>query len=799
MATKLISKENESRKKRTWRLGVGGRLLLAFFGIAAFGVLAAVVGVYAFREVGGRLDIIETTVPHTLSAIELSRSAERIIAAAPALLAANDRSESDQVKAELAAEVERLNAKLAELSADGEELLHLRQIKENVVSLTVNLGALEELVASRLLTNERIRVLRADLLQTSSEIRRLLAPWLQVVGSQISNLVEARKIVQAGPNDPPYRLASLIELQQRMRTAQEQIAVVADRLTEASTTEQVQRLTILAFQLSLAFRDLDTTMAGLDPSLFTLLQEQTKKLQDYAAGPDAIVAVRKQELVLVDEGEKLLKEIGSLSLQLTTAVDQLGSAAKREISGAIRDVSTVQHLSTHALVAVVALSLLTSILIVWRYVGGNIVRRLTELSQSMLTIAGGRLDAPVEVEGSDEIGEMGRALEIFRRNTLERDSFERANKYKTRFLASASHDLRQPLHALTLFAAQLSKEVDPTEQDRLVAQINIAVSSINNLFQSLLDMTKLDAGLLVPKVSEFPIGPLLSYMETTFAGSALERGLRLRVVPSSAWVRSDSILLERILLNLLSNATRFTTHGGIVVGCRRRANQLRIDVCDSGTGISPDQQQRIFGEFVQLAAPQPEHRDGLGLGLSIVDRLSRLLHHPIEVNSLVGRGSRFSITVPLAAARTGAIEASVPFATITDPVRGKLIVVIDDDAMVLDGMDGILRSWGSAVITAESPQRAMAKLATQRLKPDLIISDYRLATGKRGIEAIKGIRDELGAVIPAFLISGDTAPEVLGDARRHGFHLLHKPVSPMRLRSMLNQLLRPSDQQNSSS
>jgi CheY-like chemotaxis protein len=307
-------------------------------------------------------------------------------------------------------------------------------------------------------------------------------------------------------------------------------------------------------------------------------------------------------------------------------------------------------------------------------------------------------------------------------------------------------------------------------------------------------MSKLDAGVLETDLSEFPVQPLLARMETTFAEAARDKGLRLRVVPTSAWVRSDFILLERIVMNLVSNAVRYTSDGGIVVGCRRRGGRLRIDICDSGSGISPEQQGHIFGEFVQLSDPKATRSGGLGLGLSIVDRLSRLLDHPIEMNSQPRRGSRFSISVPVVAARAEASELSAQPVAIADPARGKLVVVIDDDALALDGMGGILGSWGCDVIAAASAEAALAEVAAKVLSPDLIISDYRLANGEEtGIEAIGRIRGALGRAIPALLISGDTTPALLRAARASGYHLLHKPVAPMRLRAICNQLLKAGE------
>lgn len=367
---------------------------------------------------------------------------------------------------------------------------------------------------------------------------------------------------------------------------------------------------------------------------------------------------------------------------------------------------------------------------------------------------------------------------------------EFANTYKSRFLAAASHDLRQPLHALNLFIAQLRTESDLAERNRLVARIDAALSSMNELFEALLDMSKLDAGILEPHQTEFPVAQLLKRMETTFAEAAREKGLHLRVLASSAWARSDFILLERMLLNLVSNAIRYTARGGVVVGCRRRRQMLRIDVWDSGGGIPSDQQSNIFQEFYQLDAAKPDRRAGLGLGLSIVDRLGRVLEHPVELSSRPGKGSRFSISVPVAASRPEAADVEVPAAPASDRVSGRLIVVVDDDALVLDGMRGILQNWGSRVVTAASDAAVLRQLAGKGEQPDLIISDYRLADGQSGIEAIARLRGALGAAIPAFLISGDTGPERLREASASGHLLLHKPVAPMVLRITLNRLLK---------
>jgi CheY-like chemotaxis protein len=272
----------------------------------------------------------------------------------------------------------------------------------------------------------------------------------------------------------------------------------------------------------------------------------------------------------------------------------------------------------------------------------------------------------------------------------------------------------------------------------------------------------------------------------TFSAMAREKRLRFRIIPNDAWVRSDFILLERILLNLVSNAVRYTVKGGVVIGCRRRAGLLRIEVWDTGVGIPENQQLNVFREFYRLGTTEQDPGHGLGLGLAIVDRLCRLLGHPIELTSLVGRGSRFLVSLPLASPRPVAQQS--PTAAI-DLAIGKFIVVIDDDALVLDAMRGILKSWGCGVVTAKSDAGALAALAGHARQPDLIISDYRLGDGRTGFEVIERLQSAFGARIPAFLISGDTAPERLREASASGYYLLHKPVLPMTLRSVVSQLL----------
>jgi signal transduction histidine kinase len=412
-------------------------------------------------------------------------------------------------------------------------------------------------------------------------------------------------------------------------------------------------------------------------------------------------------------------------------------------------------------------------------------------------IGSGDLGQRISIKTGDELEALGdqfnsmaaRLQESYA--TLERKVEERthqlelANLAKSRFVAAASHDLRQPLHALGLFVAQLRSRLDSPDRDRLLERINASVAAMNELFSALLDISKLDAGVLAPNFTEFEVAELLGRIETTFAEAAHEKGLSLRVVASSAQVRSDFILLERVLLNLVSNAVRYTARGGVVVGCRRRGCRLRIEVRDSGPGIAEHERRDIFHEFYQLEAAKGDRHAGLGLGLAIVDRLCGLLAHPIELDSIVGKGSRFAVTVPFAATNTQSIEPTLELQGTTTRWRPQLIVVIDDDRLALESLAGLLGSWGYNVVAAASDCSALAELPPFGKTPDLIIADYRLAGGKTGIEAIEALRRAFGEPVPAFLISGDTAPDRLCQARALGFHLVHKPVSPMALRSTL--------------
>lgn len=375
---------------------------------------------------------------------------------------------------------------------------------------------------------------------------------------------------------------------------------------------------------------------------------------------------------------------------------------------------------------------------------------------------------------------------------VECDRAEAANLAKSRFLAAASHDLRQPVHALGLFASALgtlSQRGDVAQAEgRLIAdKLSTVLKSLGGLLHGLLDISRLDAGIVQPEPREISLTELFADLEREFADAARAKSLRLRCVPNRHWIRSDPLLLRRILDNFLGNAIRYTQRGRILLGCRRRGDALEIQVCDSGIGIAPEQHETIFQEFAQIDNPQRDREQGLGLGLAIARRAADLLGHALGVRSEPGRGSLFWVRVPLCAAP--ARPATTPPTAHAGIARG--VIVVDDDAQVLDALSYQLRVWGCAVyagLDAQQARRAHEDAQHRGDAPvDLIIADYRLAGGVHGAEAIRRLIDYLGASVPAAIVTGDTSPERLREARASGHRLLHKPVAIEQLRELIEQ------------
>jgi two-component system, sensor histidine kinase len=374
-----------------------------------------------------------------------------------------------------------------------------------------------------------------------------------------------------------------------------------------------------------------------------------------------------------------------------------------------------------------------------------------------------------------------------------RATAEAANRGKTQFLAAASHDLRQPLHAMGLFAAALSARAQDLQVRHLVSSINASVEALERLFSALMDISKLDAGAVAPKRAAFPLAPVFERLQREFGPPAAAKDLRFVVVPTRAWVESDPVLLERILANLASNAVRYTARGGVIIGVRRRAQHLVLEVWDSGVGIATAERERIFDEFYQVGSGARHGSQGMGLGLAIIRRLANLLEHSVRIDSEPGKGSRFSVEV----ARMTPVEpaTAVPPAALArraTTLEGAHIAVVDDEGIVVEGMQALFAAWGARVVGAASGEAMLTALGEAGVYPDLLIADYRLAQDELGIDVVARLRRELGLPIPALLISGDSSASTLDRMRKSGVDFLLKPVLPEELRAEAERLLASS-------
>jgi signal transduction histidine kinase len=381
-----------------------------------------------------------------------------------------------------------------------------------------------------------------------------------------------------------------------------------------------------------------------------------------------------------------------------------------------------------------------------------------------------------------------RTEELTRLNSelaLAKSAAEDASISKTRFLAAASHDILQPLNAARLYVTSLVERQHSGEETRLVENIDESLQAIEEILGALLDISRLDAGAMTTSISSFKMADLMRSLEIEFAPIARAKNLELAFVPCSLPVESDRLLLRRLLQNLISNAIKYTPRGRVLVGCRRQGPSLKICVYDTGVGIPPVKRGEIFKEFHRLEQGARIAR-GLGLGLSIVERLARVLKHGIAIDGNKSGGSVFSVTVPTAKAitHTAAVTSATPLAR--RPISGALIVCIENDAAILDGMRTLLKAWDAEVIAVADPEGAIAAIEGAGRRVTGLLVDYHLDRGN-GIAAIREIRRRFGDGIPAILITADRSPAVQVAAREENVAVLNKPVKPASLRALLGQ------------
>lgn len=440
--------------------------------------------------------------------------------------------------------------------------------------------------------------------------------------------------------------------------------------------------------------------------------------------------------------------------------------------------------------------------------GQRVIGPVARVSDMVRRIGQGELAVRAEIRPDDPLRDLQQGLnQMAQRLESSRDELEHriaeatlelrekkevaetATRAKSRFLAAASHDLRQPTHALGMFVARLGQLQHNAETQQLISSLDRAVHSMRDLLDSLLDVSRLDAGVVPVQVKPFALSEVFERLQAELALTASAKGLRLRIRPSQVWLLSDPALLHRILLNLLSNALRYTASGAVLLSCRPspKSGFARIEVWDSGIGIAPEHQQDIFKEFYQVSNIERDRGKGLGLGLNIVKRTAQLLGCSVQVHSRPGVGSRFSVWVPLTAPGVETRRRDLAVTEAVDDLAGLRVLLVEDDALAREALGGLLTSWGASVTEADGLSGALQQLGGER-QPDVIISDFRLRDGDTGLTVVHQLRLAAGREIPACLISGDTDPGLLLSVREAGLTLLHKPVRPAKLRSLIRRL-----------
>ena len=437
-----------------------------------------------------------------------------------------------------------------------------------------------------------------------------------------------------------------------------------------------------------------------------------------------------------------------------------------------------------------------------------IVRRNISKPLQLLTDTINAFTAMLKVEESefekglmlrhDELGRMSRSFNRLKHDlwnqgqdlhTAKEDA-ERANLAKSMFLASASHDLRQPLHAMQMYIAALRQKVTDKKTIALVDDIDAVSVSTARLLSALLDVSQLEAGAIEPSLEEFPIQDVLNRIYREFFPLAHQKQLELKMMPSKSWIKSDPALLERIIGNYMSNAIRYTQQGFILLGVRRRNQRVSIEVWDTGCGIPYDQTLSIFDDFHQIENEERDRSKGLGLGLAIAKRLAKCLDHEIEVDSIIDQGSRFAVLVDIAEPGTVSLSTTTPLEKILQGLTNKRILLVEDDVEVLKATRELLESWDCIVMEGKNQDEALQIVQKNlAMPPDVIVADNRLPGGAEGVDVAGRIQELVGYPIPTVIVTGDVQEDHLKEIARCGYKVMSKPVQPAKLRALITNMI----------
>lgn len=506
----------------------------------------------------------------------------------------------------------------------------------------------------------------------------------------------------------------------------------------------------------------------------------------FLMGLEMVSDVTASEITLINELDTLVNELSSLN------------------DASVEYASNVEKIASSFTILASIITICIVITIFYYVVKKNISNPLHALTDTINSISAlhNVEDSATEkdlMSRGDELGMVSRSFNKLKHDLSAqdknlrdaKDEAERANRAKSQFLAAASHDLRQPLHAMQMYITALQQKIHDKEILKIVEDIDAVSISTGRLLNSILDVSQLEAGAVKPQFEDFPIQEILHRVARGFRPMSYRKGITLHIVPSRAYVRSDPILLEQIVGNFIANAIRYTEKGRVLLGCRRRAGKLSIEVLDTGPGIPKDQRDAIFDDFHQLDNKERDRGKGLGLGLAIVRRLSICLDHQIELSTKLNCGSRFAVVVELGKA-PDILSTTRQFETNLFDLKNISILLIEDDLIVLDATQKLLSSWNCKVICTKSAEEAAQAMSDPLNIPDIIIADYRLPGNVNGVQAIKNIATKLGFPIPAFIITGEADTSEVRKIADHGYHVLSKPVHPAKLRALISHLLQES-------
>ena len=514
---------------------------------------------------------------------------------------------------------------------------------------------------------------------------------------------------------------------------------------------------------------------------------------------DNLFAEINLEILTIDITD--LDEISVTENNLMLQAKRVSSELEEIINASKAQITYVERIAISYIVITSLIALLFVISMVLVIVRMNISKPLQLLTDSINRYTPLHKVEEIEDEQNilsreDELGRMGRSFNRLKKDLWEqgeglqnaKSDAERANKAKSVFLASASHDLRQPLNAMQMYIAALQSKVKDKEILRIIEDINSVSISTARLLNALLDVSELEVGAIKPRHEIFSVNNILISIFQSFLPLAKDKELDFRIVPSSLYVESDPALLERILGNFMSNAIRYTDKGSVLIGCRRKGSEVSIEVWDTGCGISDDQMSLIYEDFYQVENKERDRGKGLGLGLALAKRLSDSLDHKIDSKSSLGRGSCFSVTVDLAENKADTSQDEI-FMNIMN-LSGINILLIEDDIDVLKATKQLLESWGCNVKTARNKDEVMNLIKEDPYKnPDIILADNRLPGDASGIDITYLIQEKLQTSIPCVIMTGDVERSHVQEIIDQGFPVLLKPIQPAKFRAMLSHLI----------